>query len=84
MKSPLSLFDNDYMKDYLALLDEKHTTPYRIERLRLIQVTMDLGKLEVARIMNVSTLHSPTCIYLLSFQLIHASTVSLNCYTGKA
>ena len=83
-KSPLSLFDNDYMKEYLALLDEKHTTPHRIERLRLIQVTMDLGKLEVARIMNVSTLHLPTSVYLISFELIHAPTVSLNCYTGQA
>ena len=56
-KSPLSLFDNDYMKEYLALLDKKHTTPHRMERLRIIQVLMDGAKLEVARIMNVSTLH---------------------------
>ena len=83
-KCPLSLFDNHYMREYLALLDDKHSPPHRLERLRLIQVTMDLGKLEVARIMNVSTLHSPNSIYLISFELIHAPTVSLNCYTGQA
>ncbi len=53
-KCPLSLFDNHLMKQYLKLLDRKHSSPHRIERLRIIQVIMDGVKLELARIMDVS------------------------------
>ena len=78
-KSPLSLFDNHYMREYLALLDSKHSPPHRLERLRIIQVVMDLFKLEFARIMNVSYGVLPCCNYnTFFFKLTHHSIASLS------
>jgi hypothetical protein len=43
-KTPLSLFDNPQMKEYLCKLDPKHSPPYCLERTRILEVMMNAEK----------------------------------------
>jgi hypothetical protein len=46
-KTPLSIFDNVFMHQYLKMLDPKHTPPYRLERVRFIEVLIDTAMMEL-------------------------------------
>ena len=50
---PLGLFDGVHMKKYLRSLDPKHSPPHRLERIRLLEVFIDGGMLELNRIVQV-------------------------------
>ncbi len=50
-KLPLSVFENVFVRDYLAQLNPKHHPPYRLERIRIIQCMIDYVKLELGLIM---------------------------------
>lgn len=39
-KSPLSVYDNSFVKQYLELLDPRHSPPYRLERVRILEVSI--------------------------------------------
>jgi hypothetical protein len=40
-KTPLIVFDNPQMREYLCKLDPKHSPPYRLERTHILEVMMD-------------------------------------------
>ncbi len=50
-KLPLSVFDNVFVRDYLAQLNPKHRPPYQLERIRIIECMIDYAKLELGLIM---------------------------------
>jgi hypothetical protein len=50
-KIPLSVFGNDYFRQYTRSLDPKHRPPNHLETNRIIEVAMDLAILEVNRIL---------------------------------
>jgi hypothetical protein len=49
-KSPLSIFDNKFMKRYISALNPKHKTPYALERNRIVEVIIDYSKSEYSKI----------------------------------
>jgi hypothetical protein len=51
-KSPLSIFDNKFMKMYTTALNSKHKTPYRLERNRIVEVILDYAMLEYSQILT--------------------------------
>jgi len=52
-KTALALFDNVGWRNYLKRLNPKHSPPYRLERVRLVEVIMDATALEFSRIIKV-------------------------------
>jgi hypothetical protein len=50
-KLPLSVFDNVFVRDYLAQLNPKHRPPYRLEHICIIECMIDYAKLELGLIM---------------------------------
>ena len=50
----LSVFGNVFMQEYLNGIDPKHKTPYRIERILLVEVLIDGGLMEFGRITKVT------------------------------
>jgi hypothetical protein len=50
-KLPLSVFDNVFVREYLAQLNPKHCPPYQLERIRIIKCIIDYAKLELGLIM---------------------------------
>jgi hypothetical protein len=46
-KTPLSIFDNPQMREYLCKLDPKHSPPYRLERTCILEVMMDVAMKEL-------------------------------------
>lgn len=51
-KSPLSIFEDRHFKDWIHSLNPSHRLPYRIMRIRMLQVIQDLNVLEFARIVK--------------------------------
>lgn len=51
-KSPLSIFDNDAFRRYLHELNPNHRPPYRLERVRMLEVIMDMAANEFVRILE--------------------------------
>ncbi len=51
-KSPLSFFEDSHVKDWVRSLNPRHRLPYRIMRIRMLQVVQDLNVLEFARIVK--------------------------------
>jgi hypothetical protein len=51
-KTPLSIFDNPQMREYLRKLDPKHSPPYRLERTRILEVMMDIAMQELVQILK--------------------------------
>ena len=47
----LSVFENVFVRDYLAQLNPKHCPPYRLERIHIIECMIDYVKLELGLIM---------------------------------
>ncbi len=45
-KTPLRVFDNPQMREYLRKLDPKHSSPYCLERTRILEVLMDAAMKE--------------------------------------
>ncbi len=50
-KLPLSVFDNVFVRSYLAQLNPRHCPPYQLERIRIIECMIDYAKLELGLIM---------------------------------
>lgn len=40
-KVPLSIFDNQILRQYLSALNDRHTPPHRLERTRIVEVMID-------------------------------------------
>jgi hypothetical protein len=57
-KLPLSVFENVFIREYLAQLNPKHHPPYCLERIRIIEYMIDYAKLELGFIMEESHLES--------------------------
>ena len=53
-KLPLMVFDGKHMEAYIAQLDNKHSPPHRLERIRLLEVMADAALLEFSKIVAVS------------------------------
>jgi hypothetical protein len=51
-KTPLSLFDNPQMKEYLCKLDPKHSPPYHLEQTRILENMMDAGMKELVQMLT--------------------------------
>jgi hypothetical protein len=51
-KTPLSLFDNPQMREYLRKLDPKHSLPYCLERTQILEVMMDIAMHELNQILT--------------------------------
>ncbi len=51
-KTPLSVFDNPQMREYLRKLDPKHSPPYRLERTRILKVMMDAAMNELVQMLT--------------------------------
>jgi hypothetical protein len=51
-KSPLSIFDNEFMQMYLSALNSFHSPPYHRERNRIVCVIMDYVMLEFSKIVS--------------------------------
>jgi hypothetical protein len=51
-KLPLSLFENVFVKEYLAQLNPKHHPPYCLECIRILGCMIDYAKLELGFIME--------------------------------
>jgi len=51
-KSPLSIFEDRHFKDWIHSLNPSHRLPYRIMRIRMLEVIQDLNVLEFARIVK--------------------------------
>jgi hypothetical protein len=52
-KTPLGIFDNNFIRKYLKGLNSKHRPPHRLERIRIAETMVDAGMLEFARIVKV-------------------------------
>ncbi len=50
-KLPLSVFENVFVRDYLAKLKPKHRPPYWLEHIRIIEYMINYVKLELGLIM---------------------------------
>ena len=50
-KLPLSVFDNVFVRSYLAQLNLRHRPPYQLERIHIIECMIDYTKLELGLIM---------------------------------
>lgn len=50
-KTPLSIFDNRFMKNYTSALNSKHRTPYPLERNRIVIVVIDYVMSEFTKIL---------------------------------
>jgi hypothetical protein len=51
-KLPLSVFDNVFVRRYLAQLNPRHRPPYQLERICIIECMIDYAKLELGLIMT--------------------------------
>lgn len=51
-KQPLSIFDNKHMRAYIQRLNPRHQPPYRLERVRIVEVLIDYVALEISRIVK--------------------------------
>jgi len=51
-KSPLSFFEDELVKDWIHSLNPQHRIPYRLMRIRMLQVIQDMDVLEFARIVK--------------------------------
>ncbi len=51
-KTPLSVFDNPQMREYLHKLDPKHSPPYRLERTCILQVMMGAAMKELVQMLT--------------------------------
>jgi len=51
-KSPLAIFDNERMKQYLGRIAPGHSPPHRQERNRIVSVVMDGMMLEISKILS--------------------------------
>ena len=51
-KLPLSVFDNVFVRSYLAQLNLRHRPPYQLERISIIECMIDYAKLELGLIMT--------------------------------
>jgi hypothetical protein len=51
-KIPLAIFDNIFMRLYLNSLNSKHQPPYRLERIRIVEIMADYVMLECSRILE--------------------------------
>jgi hypothetical protein len=51
-KSPLSIYDNTFIKRYIGALNPKHQSPYKLERVRIVKVIIDYCMAELARILS--------------------------------
>lgn len=51
-KSPLSILDDPQVRDYIHSLNPSHRIPYRIKRIRMLQVIQDLMMSEFAHIVE--------------------------------
>ena len=49
----LGVFDNDHFRAYVRGLDEKHSPPHMLERLRILEVMMDGSMMEFLKIVKV-------------------------------
>ncbi len=47
-----SMFENNFMQSYLKLLDSKHSPPYCLERVHIMEVFIDGGMLDLGRILK--------------------------------
>ena len=72
-KLPLSVFDNDHFRSYVRGLDKKRTPPHRLERLRVLEVMMDGGMMEFAKIIKVG--HSD-CEIIVLFYITYSMNIS--------
>ena len=73
-KLPLSVFDNDYFRSYVHGLDKKHTPPHRLERLRILEVMMDGGMMEFAKIVKVRRRNCDIITFFYRTQTINISS----------
>jgi hypothetical protein len=55
-KTSLSIFDNVFIRQYLKMLGPKHTTPYRLECVRIMEVLMDVAMMEFVHITKVGVM----------------------------
>ncbi len=51
-KTPLSVFNNPQMREYLRKLDPKHSPPYCLERTRILEVMMDAAMNELVQMLT--------------------------------
>jgi hypothetical protein len=51
-KTPLSVFDNPQMREYLRKLDSKHSPPYCLERTCILEVMIDAAMKELVQMMT--------------------------------
>jgi hypothetical protein len=51
-KTPLSVFDNPQMREYLHKLDPKHSPPYCLERTCILEVRMDAAMKELVQMLT--------------------------------
>ena len=49
-KVPLSIFDNQILRQYLYALNDRHSPPHRLERTRIVEVMIDYAMLEFSKI----------------------------------
>jgi hypothetical protein len=72
-KLPISLFENVFVREYLAQLNPKHHPPYCLERICIIECMIDFVKLELGFIMEECRLEllsgflSGTIIFWMDF-----------------
>jgi hypothetical protein len=71
-KTPLSLFDNPQMKEYLCKLDPKHSPPYHLEQTRILEVMMDSAMKELVQMLTECREHLHEGLY--QEQLISGQT----------
>jgi hypothetical protein len=51
-KTPLSLFDNPQMKEYLCKLNPKHSPPYHLEQTPILEVMIDAAMKELDQMLT--------------------------------
>ncbi len=73
-KTPLSIFDNIFMRQYLKMLDPKYPPPYRLEHVRIMEVLMDATMMEFVRVAKIGV-YCMTLMFLfhilLCIQYLH-------------
>jgi hypothetical protein len=65
-KTPLSVFDNPQMREYLCKLDPKHSPPYCLERTCILEVMMDAAMKELCE----NILHGFLYVFDLAFVIL--------------
>ena len=69
-KLALGVFDNDHIRAYVQGLDEKHSSPYRLEHLRILEVMMDGGMIKFLKTVKVRH-RDRDCAVIAFFYISH-------------